>query len=291
MLENGLSHPNAFHLAGIVPVSVERSDFGMEWSDCLTPIAPNYTAIERAVTECAWAGCETIWIVCNDDVSPLIRHRLGEFVMDPVYFNRMDPFPSQRRKRIPLYYVPIHPYDRGRRDCLPWSILYGAYRAFKVCDKISKYLAPRMYYVAFPQAVYPIELIRPHRKDISSVRPFFLRYQGNTIKNGSYLGFSFDEKGYKHLRDIVRMRRKDLINEELLKGKNPAKHFKLDTIFQHVIMEEAKVVEVPWYHPIDNWDNYCAYLGSEDRKTVKHPGPHILKYHEYNRIGYEPDDD
>ena len=93
--------------------------------------------------------------VCNDDVSPLIRHRLGEFVMDPVYFNRMDPYPSERRKRIPLYYVPIHPYDRGRRDCLPWSILYGAYRAFKVCDKISKYLAPRMYYVAFPQAVYP----------------------------------------------------------------------------------------------------------------------------------------
>ena len=71
MLENGLNHPNAFHLAGVIPVSVEQSDFGMEWSDCLTPIAPNYTAIERAVTECAWAGCETIWIVCNDDVSPL----------------------------------------------------------------------------------------------------------------------------------------------------------------------------------------------------------------------------
>lgn len=291
MLENGLNHPNAFHLAGVIPVSVEQSDFGMEWSDCLTPIAPNYTAIERAVTECAWAGCETIWIVCNDDVSPLIRHRLGEFVMDPVYFNRMDPFPSERRKRIPLYYVPIHPYDRGRRDCLPWSILYGAYRAFKVCDNISKYLAPRMYYVAFPQAVYPIELIRPHRKDISSERPFFLRYQGNTVKNGSYLGFSFDEKGYKHLRDIVRMRRKDLIKAELMEGKNPAKNFKLDTIFQHVIMEDAKVVEVPWYHPIDNWGNYCAYMGSEDRKEVKHPGPHILKYHEYNRIGYEPDDD
>ncbi len=107
----------------------------------------------------------------------------------------------------------------------------------------------------------------------------------------SYLGFSFDEKGYKHLRDIVRMRRKDLIKAELMEGKNPAKNFKLDTIFQHVIMEDAKVVEVPWYHPIDNWGNYCAYMGSEDRKEVKHPGPHILKYHEYNRIGYEPDDD
>ena len=79
---------------------------------------------------------------------------------------------------------------------------------------------------------------------------------------GAYLGFSFDEKGYKHLRDIVRMRRKDLIKAELMEGRNPAKNFKLDTIFEHVIMEDGKVVEVPWYHPIDNWDNYCAYMGS-----------------------------
>ena len=35
------------------------------------PIAPNYTLLENAVYECAWAGCETIWIICNDDVAPL----------------------------------------------------------------------------------------------------------------------------------------------------------------------------------------------------------------------------
>ena len=28
------------------------------------------------------AGCRTIWIVCNDDMQPLIRYRLGDYVYD-----------------------------------------------------------------------------------------------------------------------------------------------------------------------------------------------------------------
>ena len=55
-------------------------------------------------------------------------------------------------------------------------------------------------------------------------------------------------------------------------------------------IEDALEAEVPWYYPIDSWDMYCSFLGSKDRKELARPGPHILKYREYNRIGYEPDD-
>lgn len=103
MLKNGHQHPNLFHLAGIVPVASQKMDFGMDWSDCLMPIAPDFTAVENAVLECAWAGCETIWIICNDDVSPLIRYRIGDFLMDPVYFNRFDVHPSENKRRIPVF--------------------------------------------------------------------------------------------------------------------------------------------------------------------------------------------
>jgi len=57
------------------------------------------------------------------------------------------------------------------------------------------------------------------------------------------------------------------------------------------MIDDAKVVEVPWYHKVDKWENYCTYLGSNERKEIERPGPHILKYHEYNKIGYEPNDD
>ena len=73
-----------FHLAGVIPVSGQKLEFDMPWHDCLMPLAPNYLAIERSVVECAYAGCETIWIICNDDMQPLIRHRLGDYVQDPV---------------------------------------------------------------------------------------------------------------------------------------------------------------------------------------------------------------
>jgi hypothetical protein len=65
------------HLAGIIPVEQGTSKFKMDWHDSLTPIAPGYTAIEHSVYECAMAGCHTIWISAAEDVTPLIRRRIG----------------------------------------------------------------------------------------------------------------------------------------------------------------------------------------------------------------------
>ena len=97
---------HTFHLAGIVPVAGQPLDFNFPWHDCLQPIAPNYLAIEHAVVECAMAGCRTIWIVCNDDVTPLVRHRIGDYIQDPIWLGRkFDRFPSASRKPISIFYV------------------------------------------------------------------------------------------------------------------------------------------------------------------------------------------
>ena len=290
MLKNGHQHPNLFHLAGIVPVAAQRMDFGMDWSDCLMPLAKNLTAVENAALECAWAGCETIWIVCNDDVSPLIRYRIGDYLMDPVYFNRFDVHPSNNKRRIPVFYVPLHHRDRQRRDCLAWSVVHGAARCFSVCSRLSSQLSPRKYYVSFPHGVYRADFLRGQRKAVSSVNPFFLTHQGESIRTGAQLGFTFDAEDWKTFRDILKLRREDLIKSELLEKKNAASHFTLDMVFKNGIVENTVEAEVPWYYPIDSWDSYCSFLGSEERKELARPGPHILKYREYNRIGYEPDD-
>ena len=87
---------NSFHLAGIIPIAGQPLDFEFPWHDCMTPIAANFLAIERAVLECATAGCETIWIVCPSDMQPLLKYRLGEMVQDPVWISRkFDVFPSE----------------------------------------------------------------------------------------------------------------------------------------------------------------------------------------------------
>ena len=263
------------------------------------PVAPDYLAVERAVSECAWAGCETIWIVCNEDMTPLIRHRLGEWVQDPVWIGRrLDPYPSQSRKQIPIFYVPVHAKDVGKRDCLSWSVIWGATTAFRISVRLSKWVVPKRYYVAFPHGVYDPEILRPHRKDISSERSFMLSHEGKTVKDNEYLGFTFDKD------DFVKCRRKiregtGQYNSEVLEGgifpreklpkeeRYSARHFLLDKIFEPVIIDIENKVEVPWYHNIDSWDGYCNYLGSEERKLVQRPHPIFMKYHEWNEIGVD----
>ena len=73
----------------------------MEWPDFMMPIAPNYTMIEAAIMECAWAGCETIWVCLYEDTAPLVRHRIGDFVQDPVWaWRNLDPQPTARQKEF-----------------------------------------------------------------------------------------------------------------------------------------------------------------------------------------------
>ena len=121
-----MSRPK-IHLAGIIPVANLKTDMGIQTPEILLPINTSFTAIQKSVFECAMAGCNTIWIVANDDLAPIVRKIVGEWVYDPVYFNKPVAFSSEQRKEIPIYYIPIHPKDRDRRDSYGWSILYGAY--------------------------------------------------------------------------------------------------------------------------------------------------------------------
>jgi hypothetical protein len=83
-----MSPVGSTHLAGIIPVVQNTLNFEMPWHDCMMPIAPDYMALEHSVYECAMAGCHTIWIVAAEDVSPLARKRIGDFVQDPVFLGR-----------------------------------------------------------------------------------------------------------------------------------------------------------------------------------------------------------
>jgi len=294
VIEEPVKIQNAFHLAGIIPIAGQPLDFNFPWHDSCMAIAPDYLAVERAVVECAYAGCETIWIICHDDIQPLIRHRIGEMIEDPVWLGRnMDPRPSETRKQIPIYYVPIHPKDRDKRDCLGWSILYGALVAYSTSRKISTYVVPNRYYVAFPYGVYPPEILRSHRKQISSDRPFVLSFLDSTVKNGEYLGFTFNAEDFKKCRAKLRKEGTGRYVPGEGIGKNllpiekrwSARHFPLEQVFSSLVLDGGLNVEVDWYFKIDNWNDYGEYMGSEMRKGIKRPSRTMLKYKEWNPVG------
>ena len=290
MIESGPQNNNSFHLAGIVPASGQKLDFNFPWHDCLQPIGKNYLAVERAVWECICAGCETVWIVCHDDMQPLIRYRLGDYAQDPLRFNlTRKTLPAEHERVIPIYYVPIHPRDRDKRDCLGWSVLYGALTAYWLSKTISKWVVPDRYYAAFPYGVYDPELVIPHRQKISSKKPFYVSYENKNIKNNEYLAFTFDAEDFKQARRIIRKEGTGEFPDYDAKERIPieerwsARFFELDKIFTHVTMEESKVLDVPWYYNISSWDNLKNYLGSKNK--LDRPENNVLGYHEWNLIG------
>ena len=270
---------HSFHLAGIVPVAKQPFDFGFPWDDCLMPIAQNYLAVERAVAECAYLGCETIWIVCHKDMQPLIKHRLGEKTVDPIPLNSKTRFLKRVIKPIQIYYVPIHPNDRDKRDCLSWSVLYGALSAFLVCAKISKWMTPDKYLVSFPWGVYSSWNMREHRKAISSDQNFCASYGGKTIKDGLMLPFTFGSGDWKRARDNF----KELAKEHYFKRKERGKikyDFSLDKIFKSYIIDNT--CELEKFSQIDSWNDYQEYNQSELSHEMKRPK--FLRVARWNQI-------
>jgi len=285
---------NNGHLAGIVPVASQKLDYNFPWHDCLQPIGKNYLAVERAVLECAFAGCDTIWIVANDDIQPLIKSRLGDYVQDPVYiFREHDPgYIKDNNKLITIYYTPIHPSDRDKRDCLAWSVLHGADTSYRVSRGMSKWVAPSRYYVAFPYGIYNPSIVREHRINISSNKDFYLSHSGSTVKDGEYLGFTFGEEQYKSYRDHLRETSTgaykpadsgEFPSEKLpLEERYSARFFSLDKVFGIGDTSGANVVETPHYFNIDSWEGLRTYLGS-DHRIYRHNT--LLTGKKFNRIG------
>lgn len=293
MDNKGFINLNAFHLAGIIPVAAQPLDYGMAWSDCLMPLAPNYTLIERAIVEATYAGCETIWVVCNDDATPLIKYRIGEWVRDPLYVHRRRW--EIKQKKIPVYYIPINPKDANKRDCLAWSILHGANSAYWVSRKLSKWVIPAQFYVAFPFGVYPENAPQKYRKIISSKQSFYLSYNNKTVRDGEYLGFTFNEEEFKEYRRHLRKESTKMFTADRVKlpvsERYSARWFSLDKVFGIGKMEDKVVGKAEWYFNVDSWDKYCSCLGSEERKSIVRPDQRILSCNrKWNPMGVDDDD-
>lgn len=284
----------AFHLAGVIPVAGPKLNFNMPWHDCMMPIAKDYLAIERSVLECAYAGCETIWIICDDDMQPLLRYRLGEYVNDPVWvYRHFDREKGEKKKFIPIQYVPIHPRDKNKRDCYGWSILYGAKTADKISRAISTWLRPDRFYVSFPYGVYPHWIPREHRKSFSTKKDqkVLFRYDGKTIIDGEYLGFTFDREDLEQFIDEVREKSTGLFKDESrerlpLNERYSYRFFTLAQVFDTMNINNVKYIDLDKYHRIDEWDLYCDYISSEGK--VQYPIPRsLLKANQINPIGVD----
>ena len=299
--EKAFSSQANFHLAGIIPLAGQPLDYGMPYPDCLLPIAPDYTMIEAAVIEAAFAGCDTIWIVCNDDIAPIVRHRVGDYIQDPIHFyNKFDALPSDRRKRIPIFWVPLHPKDRDKRDCLSWSVLHGAITALKVSDQISKWLIPDKYYVSFPYGIMDPRELQKVRRQIKNKKNFYVVSDGKTVQDNQYSSFTFGREEFIIYRRNVRkgtgMYTTEVVDERgLPRSKLPvnerwsARFFEPEDVFVGVNIDEGYLYLTESFYNVDTWESYREYMMSDLARNTKRPTRELFSYREFNRIAKDRD--
>tara|TARA_B100000131_G_scaffold269982_1_gene269587 strand:+ start:988 stop:1869 length:882 start_codon:yes stop_codon:yes gene_type:complete len=269
-----------FHLAGVIPVSGIKLKFDTVTHPSLIMVGENYLALERSVAECAFSGCESIWICADDDIQPIIKKQIGDYVLDPVWIHRdfakKDPrfYPKDEQKTIPIYYVPLDCNERERLDSYAWGVVSAARMATHVCSKISRWLNPDKFYVSFPTGIYPVSFLRKHRAVISSEKNFSLSYQGETFLDGLHLGFTFDTKDLKNIISDVRKKTTksyEMLAEDDLRllpksDRWSAKKFDINEVFSST-KKAQNTVEIKQYCELSEWSDYVDLL-AEGKQTI-----------------------
>ena len=294
-----------FHLAGIVPCVDQRKKLLMPWDDYLYPIGWNLLAVERAVLECAYIGCETIWIVLDKRTQPLIKERMGESVLDPLFYNLYRKrFPEKHRKEIPIYYVPIHPRDAYQRDSQIWSTIYGSRVADKVSRQMSSWLAPHKFYVANPYALYPYSSVIKVRREASSKtkRLVLTTPDGKDFTDGLYTGFSYNFEDVKEWYKIFRSQEIRQYDPDTYRGtydRSKAKRLPIEKRYSGRRMslkdvygkfnpnnncDEIVEHEIEYYYDLREHRNYEKFI--RETEGLKTFGA-LFKNRRFTRIGQE----
>lgn len=251
------------HMAGIIPLSDSKSHHEQLWHDTIAPVSKNVSAIQNAVYQCAHAGCDTIWIVSTYEDIGVARKLVGDWVHDPSDYARTSGR-KDLRKEIPIYYVPIPPYDRNKgRTSLSWSILVGCLIAFRVGASLSSWFLPNRFFVAFPLGVCDYTSIRKDRIDLKTKKCIIYQKDGNSILNNHLLPFTLTKLPFIYARRHIR------------KGGS----LDLDKVFS-CLKDDFTIDfhDMTWYYDIRDWDRYTEFLATEHSKQIEPPEWHKIRF-------------
>jgi hypothetical protein len=273
------------NMPAIVPVAGMKTEFGMEWDASLIPVGPNYTALEATVYECLHAGCSSIWIVANDDVAPLLRHRLGEYAtdIDSITRGRFATYGSDKHLEVPIYYVPIHPKHRGKVDNYAWSVIYGANVAYWIQTLFSRWVQPDRYYISFPMGAMDPKEVLEYRSKMRKGAPFYFSHQGKTIKDGLPLSFVIDPAEWRRAKRVITTNASyyrapplgEMPSEPLPKEERYVSlGYGLEDVFDGG--PEGTVQEMNSFYDLTTWPGYVKFISSELGKKTKRPNTNTM---------------
>ena len=273
------------NMPGIIPVAGMASEFGMEWDSSLIPVGPDYTAIEASIYECLHAGCSSIWIVANDDVAPLLKHRVGEWATDFESITRgtWKRFGTEFHRDVPIYYVPILTKHQGKIDNYAWSALYGCNVAYWIMLKMSRWTTPKQYYVSFPMGILDPKEVFKQRPLLRKNVPFYFSYEGKTVKDGQLLSFVIGPDEWRRAKHVIitnsavwrapeegQMPTEKLPPEERLVSLG----YGLEDVFGDG--PPGTEAELKSFYDLTTWDEYVKFISSDLGGRTRRPSKTVM---------------
>ena len=275
---------NRVSMAGLVSLHQAGEKFGMPWKDFMIPVGERINALQRSVLECAMAGCDSIWISCNYDEAPYARKCVGQYIVDPErMMSNLVKYKWKKIRRIPIFFVPMNIVDIDERDSMAWGVVNAAINCINITKKTSHYLKPDKFYVSFVQGCYNPWVVVANgnrtKLKVKNCGNFYLEHDGKTVKDGSFLGFTFTRKELSEIRRDVytKSTRKrtflgdtenfieqseDYIARLPPEERNSSRNFGVDKVFSSVKLEPGSETRIAWYFPIETWAQYRDYMRS-----------------------------
>lgn len=242
------------NMVGVIPSFDRRIDIGFEWDNCLTPLEHDYTLLERSIMECATVGCSSIWICCSPYMIPLVKERIGEVALDPVWARRPLTRNGWKLKRyIPIFYIPINSLHIDRIESVAWQIIWAAHSSFYVSKFISKWTTYDKVYVSSPFGVYDFEQLR-EKRDLIRKNNVLLQYKDQDATNDLPLGFCFTAKDFvqsrKNLRKLYTEKGKEIYKEGTR------------WVFDNIKNKDYEIITLEEFYPIRTFEDLRKYYGS-----------------------------
>lgn len=255
----------------------------------MTPVGDRVTLLEAAVLNCLHYGVDSIWITVNDDQLPYAKMCVGEMGYDPVrYWDSFSVLKTEKRTRVPIYFVPVIPKYRGYCDNYTFGFINAAITAQKVYGALTRYCVPDYYFFSSPFGVLDYEEIRAKRKDfkIHNKKSLFTVQEKNALE-GNHLPICVDKNDIdllkKHVisnsnkkyREVTKFSKdnrnwyEELPKEEQFKGTR----LTMQEVFSCLDKDSFDKYELKWFYDIHNWKQYEEYMRSD--KKIR--GSRLLK--------------
>ena len=201
-------------------------------------------------------------------MQPVIRQRIGDFVLDPIYiWNAFVPEKHKLSKRvyIPIYYLSLNYEDHDVHDGILYSYLHTARKIIKASANISVYMKPYFFFGVSPFGVMNPEFMRARRTSFASVEKNILfEHGGKTFLQDEFMPFMFDRRSLKHMWYELEMARRERYESNMIGGGNvmPAKDINPSNVLTQEVLEKHFFnVELDYYYNASTWEGYSHFAG------------------------------